>query len=111
MKLFGIRHKPSQRMMPAIRGRGSTGLNFHLDDFEKEFAKHKLRKEPRLFASRTAVNLALRAWLKGEWKEESSVSGLDGEYDVYTVPPAKPPADRKAEEMEIVEFDLVETKK
>ncbi len=111
MTLFGIRHKPSGRLMPAVRGRGYSALKFHLNGFEEEFARHKLRKEPRLFVQKIAAQRALAAWLKGEWVQHttggSSIMGDD--YDVYTAPPDKPPADRKAEDFEIAEFQLKET--
>jgi len=109
MKLFGIRHKPSGRLMPQLKGRGFTGLNFHADGFEKEFAKNKLRVEPRLFAREIGARRALAAWLKGEWKPEYSAgdyysdSELEGHF-----PPSLPPADRIATDMEIVEFRLTE---
>lgn len=111
MKLWAIRHKPSGRLMPVVRGRGSTALNFHIDGFEMDFARHKIRKEPRLFINRIGAQRALSAWLKGEWVQETSRSGMYGdEVDVYTVPPDKPPADRRAEEMELVCFNLTPLK-
>lgn len=109
MKLFAIRHKPSGRLMPSIRGRGFTALNFHQDGFESEFARHKLRKEPRFFISEICAKRALGAWLKGEWKQQTSRSGIYGdEVDVYTVLPDNAPADRKPEDMEVVPFRLTE---
>lgn len=111
MIVFAIRHKPSGRLMPAVKGRGSSSLNFHRDGFEQEFARHKLRKEPRIFCLRIGAQRALAAWLKGEWVQRESRSGLYGEeYDVYTEPPNEPPEDRKAGEMEIVKFRLSEVR-
>lgn len=107
MIVFAIRHKPSGRLMPAVKGRGSTSLNFHRDGFETDFARHKLRKEPRIFALRIGAQRALAAWLKGEWIQETSRSGLYGEeYDVYTVPPTHAPEDRKSSEMEVVKLKI-----
>ena len=110
MILYAIRHKPSGRLMPAVKGRGSTALNFHRDGFEQEFTRHKLRKEPRLIVQRIAAQRALAAWLKGEWVQHTTggTSYFEDDYDVYSAPPDKPPVDRKAEEMEIVPFLLSE---
>ncbi len=97
--------------MPAVRGRGSSALNFHRDGFEQEFARHKLRKEPRLFVQKIAAQRALAAWLKGEWKTVESRTGMFGDdYVVWTEPPSKPPEDRMAADMEIVTFQLREIK-
>lgn len=109
MTLWAIRHKPTGRIMPAVKGRGATGLNFHIDGFEKDFPRHKLRKEPRLFIDKLSAGRALRAWLQGEWTRHitGGASQYGDDYDEYSAPPLQPPADRKAEDFELICYRLV----
>jgi hypothetical protein len=97
MTYWAIRHKPSGGFLPAGRKRGFTH-----DQPSTELP-------PRLFTKRRAAKAALRCWLMGDWKEETSggSSYYGDDYDIYPVPPSKPPADRKPEEMEVVMLLLV----
>jgi len=86
MIYYGIRRKTDGAFMPQGRGRGFT------------HDTPTLEKPPRLFTTRGAASLALSCWLLGDWRE---VAGeWDG--DVYPEPPKERPADRKANEMEVV---------
>lgn len=94
MNLFAIRHKPSGGFLPwnnRISKRGGTWVD------------PSTTLPPRFFYTRRAAVLALRAWLSG--KMTYSV-----DYDTNAVDLSiLPDPNRKAEDMEIVDFVLVET--
>lgn len=102
MKVFAIRHKPTGLLMPHLRGgRGYTVVG--LDQFTNG------NRLPRLLETRIGAQRALTAWLKGAWEQHTDY-GEYGPEGSYSEPPATPPEDRKAEQMEIVEFRLTERK-
>jgi hypothetical protein len=83
------------------RRRGYTSLN--VDSFIEYLPL------ARFCHSRKSAEAARRAWLTGEWVgvyETDDWSG--GRSLVGAEPPAKPPADRVPEEIEVVEFLLTE---
>jgi hypothetical protein len=83
--------------MPAGRSRGFT----HDKPTSPQSAP------PRLFVKARAANAALKCWLKGEWHQES-VGGYDSEGDdLWGEPPATPPPDRVAADMEVVPVELL----
>lgn len=96
MKAWAIRNKNSGRFLPLrTAGRGFT--------FDEPIDGCL----PRLFRNRHAAHLALRAWLKGHWVCIRTRC-YDGESDEEIR--IKPVADRKAEDMEIVELSITERK-
>ena len=101
-EVYAIRHKEHGYMPQRRSGRGYT-------TFEPE-AFHP--SEPRLFWTRVGADRALRAWLKGCWSRTKNYQdSYTGEWDVEDgSPPDNPPANRKAEDMEIVTFTITEEK-
>lgn len=95
--VFAIRHKPNGSFLPAGRRRGFT------------HDEPTLAKPPRLFLKVGPAKCALKAWLQGEWHEKWEYSFEGDPQDVYPCPDGKP-HNRKAEDMEIVEFRLMEVK-
>lgn len=95
---FAIRHKPSGRYLPELPGQrgGYTHLEpraWHLGPI-------------RLFTNKRNVRLALRAWLCGKLHVRRSYGNFE-ENDIVEAE-TEPVPSRKAEEMEIVEFELRE---
>jgi len=98
MKAFAVRHKLSKLFIPRLpKGyrRGGTYL------------EPTNEREPRLFHNRKAAASFLGNWLRGTAKNHSERSGEFGE-DVSVYPIYTKQANRKLEDMEIVEFDLKE---
>ncbi len=91
MIYYGIRHKPSGKLLPQIRRkRGNTHS-------EPEALKNAV---PRLFRKASSAKIALTYWLQGIWVQEFSSSYFEPpEYDGNS---PKKVESRKREEMEIV---------
>lgn len=99
MSLYAIRHKPTGRLLP-IKPYGSHkgGTHVTLED----------KRAPRLFPTTVAAQNALRHWLRGrltvtylppcgpDWAD-------DGDYRLEV----EPVADRVADDMEIIEVDVI----
>ena len=97
MKAYAVRHKPSGKFIPRLET-GKRRGGSHLEPSSE--------REPRLFFNRLAARAFLSNWLQGIFKQ-SNYQGYDGDYiDTLQVIPQP---HRKKDEMEIVEFDLVET--
>ena len=107
MKLFGIRHIPSGKFMPATMGngmsRGWTNWDPTLESAEVY--------TPRLFVHRASASKALSAWLTGVYvRSTGRTSGTPDsppEYydDVEVFAPEVP---RVRAEMEVVAFEASE---
>ena len=101
VKLYAIRHKPTSNYLPARKGRGGS----------HDEPKPTTEAMPRLFFTERSAKSALSAWLQGKWRVETSRSydgwGLDD--DVTLVVDAQP--HRKADDMEVVVFNLTGAKK
>jgi hypothetical protein len=96
MNVFAIRHKPSGLFLPPPFGRSGRGGS-HSEPAEGL---------PRIFLERRRAEFALRAWLQGKYVRTFIPSNeFGGEEDRVDL---EPQPHRKAEEMEIVEFALVE---
>lgn len=94
MKFYAIRQKSTGLFMPAGRGRGYT------------HDEPTAVRPPRLFNRERDAAAALRCWLLGDWKEETSTD-MYGEPDgIYPIPPKERNPDRKAKDMEVVEVAL-----
>lgn len=99
IQAWAIRQKSTGAFLPARKN--GRGYSFDVPSFGF----------PRLFKSRQAANLALYAWLQGQWKREYHTREVGGwpediEYLIAEKVEGRDPAD-----MEIVEFVLHEVVK
>lgn len=94
--VYAIRHNPTDAFLPSGRSRGFT----HDEPTPANV------KVPRLFLSRRAANLALKAWLAGEWREEIHYDGYS-EVDRSSFE-ISPRPDRIPSEVAIVEISLLQ---
>ena len=67
---YAIKHIPSGGFLPKRERKGHT------------HEEPQVGCIPRLFSSRKNANLALKAWLLGEWTEKIYADSYSGEYDV-----------------------------
>lgn len=96
MKAYAVRHKPSGLFIPRLEtGKRRGGSYLEPSD----------EREPRLFFNKLSARAFLSNWLQGIFKS-SYYTNYDGESEP-TLDLIKQPH-RKKEEMEIVEFDLIE---
>lgn len=99
MKVWAIRHKPTGGYLPRGEFRTIKGGSL---------VEPTLDKPPRLFQSFRAAKSALGHWLRGKYVSKSYIDFPTGEYEYQLN--VIPQPHRKREEMEIVEFNLVEVK-
>lgn len=97
-KAYAVRHKPSGLFIPRLET-GKRRGGSHLEPSNE--------REPRLFFNRISVRAFLSNWLQGKM-EMHNYQDWNSEHDCYTK--VIPQPHRKKEDMEIVEFDLVEVK-
>lgn len=110
LKAWAIRHKPTGKMMPKFDTRTGNGASFWCP----EGGGMSPGKNPvvRLFKSKLAASRSLQQWLRGthdavkEWEYDDG--GYGGRYEVTIGTEVTPAPSRKKEDMEIVEFNLVE---
>lgn len=95
MSMFAIRHKPTGAFMPTFGSRKGRGGFTHDEP--------STTATPRLFQRRQYAQAALAHWLKGRLTVRS-YQDYSGEYDEDWS--YEPIADRKAEDMEIVEVRI-----
>ena len=96
IKAYAVRHKPSGLFIPRLetgKRRGGSRL------------EPSNEREPRLFFNKISVRAFLSNWLQGKM-ELHSYQDYEGTNDTYTK--VIPQPHRKKEDMEIVEFDLIE---
>lgn len=94
---WAIRQKSTGAFLPARKnGRGYS------------FDKPIKGCFPRLFKSKKAANLALYAWLQGQWKKEYHTREVGGWPEDIEYLIAEKIEGRDASDMEIVKFRLVE---
>lgn len=96
MQAFAVRHKPTGEYIPRSNNNGRGG----------SYSEPCKDKPARLFHCRHAARSFLLMWLKGHFKNNHSLdyeTGID-EYSLEIIPQPH----RKKEDMEIVEFNLVE---
>lgn len=98
MKAYAVRHKPSGLFIPRLET-GKRRGGSHLEP--------SAEREARLFFNQISARAFLSNWLRGKFENHSS-QNWDGDYDDYVRVIAQP--HRRKEEMEIVEFDLVEVR-
>ena len=96
---WAIRQKSTGYFLPARKGRG-----FSFDEPTKDCF-------PRLFKSKQAANLALYAWLQGQWKREYHTREVDGWPEDIEYLIAEKVGSRDPSDMEIVKFVLFEVVK
>lgn len=105
--VFAIRHIPTQEFMPCRMNKGHTGWSYWSPGNRGD---PPYDRNPRLFFSRKSATNALTMWLQGVWKRDQGTShdweGIPDGYDELTS--NTPPIPRNREEMEIVEFKLME---
>lgn len=102
MRRYAIRHKPTGDYMPQLnnqKGYSSTGPMIAGGDLG-----------PRLFISRRRAQMALNAWLRGEWIRVYTMHSDMMDYTSEDIDRMKiePRPNRKKEDMEIVCFNLIE---
>ena len=104
MKVWSIRDKRDGFYMPAHMPSKQRGA-YSSDEPRKDGGE----QGPRLFPSLQSARNSLTAWLAGKWKEDWNMNvdfeGISDEK--YDLSPVKEPH-RLRENMEIVEFNLVE---
>lgn len=107
MKVFAIRHKPTQRFMPVPKGKHGSGSSFW------EPSETPDGTMPRLFNTKRKASCSLTQWLRGRHEvvteRTHSDDGFGHSWDepvgtAVTHDPNRIPAD-----MEIVTFELKET--
>lgn len=96
MRAFAVRHKPSGLFIPKLKTGARRGGS-HLEPSND--------REPRLFHNHLAARAFLSNWLQGIFKEHT-YTDYNG-YPESSLKIEKQPH-RKKEDMEIVEFDLIE---
>lgn len=98
--LFAIRQKSTGHFLPERRGRGhSASVPVACDGTQN--------KRIRFFHTRRSAQMALTAWLQGEWVREKQRGNWPGEeYDEEITIEKR--ENRKAEDMEIVEYAAIE---
>lgn len=111
MKVWSIKHKPTNTWMPSRMSRGSRGWSHWNPGYvHPEYGVEKYHDaNPRIFFTLQSARNALTAWLQGAWEQGTRQEG-DWETGYYTVDgdpvPMKPPVERRREDMEIVELEL-----
>lgn len=99
IKVYAIRQRSTGFFMPATAPQRHRQRGYTRDEPTEGCV-------PRLFLRKQYAELALRAWLKGEWRETYAAG------DWHGMEPAGmeivPVEGRKAEDMEIVELMIVE---
>ena len=99
MKTWAIRVKGTKMFLPSVRSGQS-------------YSEPSDSKYPRLHKSKRGAQNALTAWLQGHWVQKTTGGySYFGEPDFETITFAsKKIESRKRENMEIVEFELIELK-
>jgi hypothetical protein len=93
MKVYAVRHIPSGLFIPRLKTGYRRGGS-HLEPSNE--------REPRIFHNYRAASAFLCSWVQGV-----HFTSCDIDSDPHT--DVKPVPSRKKDEMEIVEFNLVET--
>ena len=89
---LAIRHRPSGGLLPNVRGYGFTRVEPSITD------------PPRLFSSKGPAQQALNYWVQGEFTEKPD---YDSDFGSQLTLHCRKRPDRRAEEMEIVEVEIV----
>jgi hypothetical protein len=89
---LAIRHRPSGGFLPNVRGYGFTRT------------EPTLTEPPRLFTKKGPATQALKYWLQGELSEKLD---YDSDFATELTLHCKRRPDRNAEDMEIVEIELI----
>lgn len=112
MKVYAIRHIPTGLFMPVPTGKNGSGSSYW-DPITESTAVYGTPL-PRLFPLRRSASSALTQWLRGRHVPvtSSEYNEFRGVYETYTVgAEAVHDPSRKADDMEIVAFELVEVGK
>lgn len=106
--VYAIRHKPTESYMPArmFKQSGAGWSYWEPTDVGNKLGLLGVDRNPRLFFSHAAAALAANAWLRGQWE---CGYGVDGER-LSPRPGAPDGPERRAEDIEIVEFKLMEVR-
>ena len=98
MKVFAVRQKSTGLFIPRLEtGKRRGGSHCEPSDI----------REPRIFHNRLAARSFLGNWLQGKFVNQSYYGSWETEHYLEVI---KQPH-RKKEDMEIVEFELVEVRK
>lgn len=111
MKVYAIRHIPTGRFMPVPTGKNGSGSSYW-DPFDGVTVYGT--PLPRLFPLRRSASSALTQWLRGQHKPIDYVEHGEfygGTHLIRESVEIIPVASRKADDMEIVAFELVEVGK
>lgn len=110
MKVYAIRHIPTGRFMPVPTGKNGSGSSYWepIEDFT-------VGRVPRLFPLRRPASSALTQWLRGRHvvvtERTHPDDGFGQSWDKPIGTTVEPDPSRKADDMEIVAFELVEVGK
>ena len=115
MKVYAIRHIPTGRFMPVPTGKNGSGSSYWdpVDVSTCNATFGQLPTVPRLFPLRRSASSALTQWLRGrhepltEWEQDET---FGSSYQVTIGTDVKHDPSRKADDMEIIAFELVEAK-
>lgn len=112
MKVYAIRHIPTGRFMPVPTGKNGSGSSYWEPITESTTVYGE--PLPRLFPLRRSASSALTQWLRGrhepltEWEQDET---FGSSYQVTVGTDVRHDPSRKADDMEIVAFELVEVGK
>lgn len=101
---FALRHKPTQKLMPArMTKAGRAGWSWW-DPTDPD--NSGVGPQPRLFTTPVAVKNAAAMWLKGTARSVTSTDWESGHTEIEGITFDRVKA-RKREDLEMVEYELV----
>lgn len=116
MKVYAIRHIPTGQFMPVPTGKNGSGSSYWVPT-ETAYCRAVLDLKPplpRLFPLRRSASSSLTQWLRGRHVVVTERTHPDDSFGQSYLEPVgtavEPDPSRKADDMEIVAFELVEMK-
>ena len=109
MKVWAIKHKPTNTWMPSRMSRSARGWSHWNPGYvHPEFGPEEYHDaNPRVFFTLQSARNALTAWLQGAWENTQSQGSYFEPPEDTGPAPMKPPVPRQREDVEIVEMELV----
>lgn len=104
MKVYAIKHKPTDEWMPHRVFKSARGWSYWEPGL-KGYEPHD--PNPRIFFTRKAAENSLTMWLQGCWEEQISKGSYFDGPEHEGIAPTNPKQERRREDMEIVELDLL----